>query len=205
MALSNLDIYVNYFRQLAVSHYLLQHNPATEAKDAAAPDKRFAKWNAEEVIGGLRTKMSFPALIIELYDTNVDASIEYDVRLKPKGAFTVLATAKAGHLPAEQEAYALAEQILYDLLQQIMKDHYEPDRNMCGTPFKEFFFDDLEIIPIGPLYENHFGYRCEFPFEFHKRYDLSAPPAAGVFDDYVVLGFDDEWLGDDAGFLGYKL
>lgn len=208
MQQSNLDKYVDYFRSLAVTHNQLQHNPLSEVKDTPEPDKRFCKWDVDEVIGGLRTAISFPALIIELYENQLAGSSEDDIRQRPSGAFTVIAHAKEMSLPHQQAAYDTCEKIMMELLQQIWKDVYgnpERKRSLCAPPFKEFFFTNANINPTGKLFENHYGWRVEFQFEFQNNPVISSAPAEGVFSNYVVLGTDEYWLGDDEGVLGWQI
>ncbi len=201
---TNLNRYVAYFRRLAMSHSDIRHNPATEELDAAAPDKRFYKWDDMEIVSALRTQITFPALIIDLYERNLNAESEFDIRQPATGAFTVLMDARPGNVPEMEAAYARTEKIVNELLQQIWADHYQPVRNQCKAPFKEFYFDKLNITDVGPLFENHYGWRVEFMFLFQKTVNISTAPATGVFDDITILGNNDEWLGYYTSFLGWK-
>lgn len=208
MQRSNLDKYVDYFRSLAVSHHMLQHNPLSELKDTPEPDKRFYKWDADEVIGGLRTELSFPALIIELYENQLSGASEADIRQRPSGAFTVIDHAKERNIPAQQAAYDKCEKIMMELLQQIWQDVYgTPNRkqSLCAPPFKEFLFTNANINPTGLLFQSHYGWRVEFQFEFQNNPVISTAPAEGTFHNYVVLGTDEYWLGDDEGVLGWQI
>ncbi|MES2457202.1 MAG: hypothetical protein V4594_16730 [Bacteroidota bacterium] len=188
--------YVDYFRQLAVSHYLLRHNQAAETGDAPASQGHFTKWNANELVGGLRTKCSFPGMLLELYETDPYAETVYDVKPRSRGAFTILQHVKEGDLRGEEAAYALAESIMYNILQQMWQDHYSSSKDRCKTPFYQFGFNNLDIVSTGKILENEMGWRVEFYFEFQRAYNVMTPPDPGAFIDNEVFA-----LGDDEGFL----
>lgn len=179
--MSNVSGYINYFRQIAVKHSVLQHDPSTETGDGDPGRKRFTRWSADEALQGLRTKLSFPALLLELYETETQSEVVYEVRQKPRGAITVLQTALPENTTSEIEAFVTAETIMYQVLQKIWADHYGQAVNRCNTPFKDFSFKIPNITPVGPLFDNQFGYRLEFDFTFHDTVDIAQAPAPGVF------------------------
>lgn len=181
MSATNINLYVDYFRQLAVRHTALQHNPASETGDAPAGQMHFAKWNLNELVGSLRTKCSFPALLLELYETQTNSSIVYDIKQHAKGAITVLQHVKEGDIFGEEAAYALTETILYDILKQIWQDHYGPDSDRCQTPFYKFEFNSLDISSTGKILQNEMGWRVEFSFQFQNEINISQAPVAGAF------------------------
>jgi hypothetical protein len=203
--MSNLSAYINYFRTLAIMHRDIQHNPGSEVGDAPIESKRFSRWNAEEIIrGDLRTKMSFSpaALLLELYETDLQAQQLYDIKQFPKGAFTVLCKAEAQDGADEERALALAEEIVYHLLQQIWQDHYGAGTSFCSSPFHRFWFDKLQITAVGPLYGSCFGFRCEFEFEFQQIAKIIDPPPAGIFNNVYLLGGHGFILADSDETLG---
>ena len=176
----NVTTYVDYFRQLAVRHKELKHDPQTEIGKGNPKDKRFTTFGNNEVIAGLRTQVSFPALYIELYDESGNGENAYDIRQKPKGSFMVLEHAENGNFVDELRAYAVTEEIVYDILKQLYQDH-APGTDACVRPFKNFSWN-YEKTPTGKLFENEYGWYVQFDFEFNKTVDITAPPAAGTFD-----------------------
>lgn len=177
---NNITGYVDYFRQHAVHHKDLLHNPASETGDAAASSMHFAKWNLNELAGSLRTKCSFPVLLLELYETKTDAQSVYDIKQPAMGAITILQHVKEGDIRGEEDAYALTETILYDILKQIWQDH-KPGNDGCQTPFSKFDFNNLQIASTGKILQNEMGWRVEFSFKFQNDIDITQPPAAGTF------------------------
>ncbi len=181
MATINITGYINYFRQLAIHHVDLQHDPASETGDAAPGSKKFTRWSAEEVLTGLRSAVSFPALMLELYETTTKSEMNLDVKNDHSGAFTVLASAQPGSQTSEIEAFTKAQEITTDLLQKIWDDHYGPGANRCSAPLNFFDFDGLQITPVGPLINNEFGYRVEFKILPVADKTYCKPPAEGRF------------------------
>lgn len=178
--MDNVSGYVDYFRQLAVSHNLLRHDPATETGDSEIKKKRFAYLGNNEIINGLGgNKLSFPALCIELYELETSSESVYDVRQRPKGSFMVVDHAE-DTFPDMLRAYGTAEGIVYDLLKKIWQDHYGPEHDRCQTPFKEFRWN-LKITPTGKLFENEYGYYVQFEFDLQNTINISKAPADGTF------------------------
>jgi hypothetical protein len=204
MEQSNVNIYVDYFRRLAMAHAEIKHNPASEENDSTVPDLHFVRWDSLQVLAGLRTKVKYPLLIIELYKNNLDAAVEYDIRQRPVGVFTVLDRADPNKAGDQERVYAKTERIVNELLQQIWADHYKPGNHGCKSPFKDFLFNEITIEPTGKLFDNDFGWVVEFPFEFQKKYNIAKAPDEGVFDTVYILGFQNEWLGQDGAFLGWR-
>lgn len=177
---NNVTTYVDYLRQKAVSHHLLNHDVETETGKGNIKQKRFCIFGNQEVITGLRTQIAFPALIAELYDNELQSQTVYDIRQQPKGAFMVIEHAKENDFVDELRAYALAEEIVYDILKQIWQDHYGPDADRCTTPFKQFRWNGT-ITPTGKLFTNEYGYYVQFEFEFQDTINITEAPAEGVF------------------------
>jgi hypothetical protein len=174
-----VDIFIDYFRQLAINHSLIMHNPLAETEDAAVGSNRFARFSTEEVISGLRTKVSFPALMIELYELNISNENLYDVKGNYKAAFSIFASAPSQDSKKIEEAYVLTEKIMLDMLKRIWQDHYGSNIDKCNTPFSLFAFDG-EMIPVGPVFDSEYGWRYEFSFT-PKQFDFNQPIEDGVF------------------------
>src|SRR6185295_4727327 len=111
MQTANVSDYIDYFRQLAIHQVDLQHDPAGETGDAAPGSVHFARWTADEAVTELRSKTSFPALLLELYEIDTKAEIEYDVRNNYAGAFSIAVSALPENFTSEVAAFVLAEKI----------------------------------------------------------------------------------------------
>lgn len=180
--MSNVNNYINYFRQLAVTHKDILHDPSSETGDSGIGEKRFAKWSAEEIVSGLRTKIGNRALMIEIYETDLQASNVYDIKQLPRGAFTFFKATKEKDVNDQYDALEWTEKIMYDLMKQIWQDHYGQDKDRCSTPFKKFVFDKSSIVAVGPLFKNNYcGWRIEFEFEFQQLFNITVAPEEGTF------------------------
>lgn len=178
---NNVTTYINYFRRLAVTHRSLQHDPASETESTLFGVQRFTKISAEQVLKGLRSKIGFPCLTLELYETDTDSAIVYDVKQKSRGAFMVLDHPASDSHADQEKCYRNAERIIYQLLKKIWQDHYGQSVDGCNAPFREFDFDKISITPVGPVFNNEHGWRVEFDFEFQNNIDIAQAPEAGIF------------------------
>ena len=181
MANDNVEAYINYFRGLAIAHKDIQHNPASETGSAAPGAKKFARWGVDEVVTGLRTSMGWPALLLELYEVQTTGETVYDVKGSYTGAFTVLDSAKVNNYDSEVEAFKKTESIYRDLLKKIWQDTFGSGANFCEPIFSDFDFKRLNVTPVGPLFDNQFGWRIEFPFRPTLTFDLTSPIPDGTF------------------------
>ena len=176
----NTSTYTDYFRQLAVQHKDLLHNPASETGDAPLGQKHFFRWGTEEAVTGLRTKMSWPALGVELYEKILGGN-NNSLKGNYNGAFSVFCAANVNDYQAVEAAFDQAETILHDMLAQIYQHHYGPLPVRCDTPFEYFDFPGCKIDPVGPVFDNQFGWRCEFSFRMNKERSITTAPATGTF------------------------
>jgi hypothetical protein len=178
---NNISTYIDYWRQLAITHHLINHDDGSENNDGNVAAKRFCKFGADEVLTGLRTKISTPALLLELYEVQTQGQNFFDIKMPVKGAFMVLKKAAVKNNTEEEEAYQITEEIVYDLLKQTWQQHYGSSAAECTRPFSQFDFNNLTIEPVGPVFDNLFGWRVEFGFKFQRNIDLTAAPAIGTF------------------------
>lgn len=173
--------YFEYFRQKAIRHKDIRHNPASETGNGPIGEKRFARISYEDFLGGLMTSCSFPALMIEQFEIVVSGHPEVPEE-RYSGAFTVLDT-------ADQESnkeIALAGDktlgIVADILKDMFNDHLGPDAHPCASLFEDIDID-MNLMPVGPVLDSQFGWRCTFYFKMRKGLDITTPPAPGTFID----------------------
>ncbi|MFC4261908.1 hypothetical protein ACFOWM_03395 [Ferruginibacter yonginensis] len=177
----NVNNYTDYFRQMAVKHKDLRHDPASETGDAPIGSKHFGRFGSEEVITGLKSKVDWPALLVEMYEWKSKSEQAYSVVGDYAGGFSVYATANPENLNEVQEAFTFTESIMQDVLAKIWQDHYGPDKDMCNSPFKLFDFNSLEVMPVGPVFDRQFGWRCTFSFIFNNLKKITTAPEPGTF------------------------
>jgi hypothetical protein len=173
--------YTGYFRQHAVSHYLLQHNPATETGNGPAGGMRFCRFTPDEIVNGLQSAVSFPALLLQLFDTQLTAETHYDIKNRPRAGFMILQHADSDYAADQEAAYNTAHNIAEQILHKIWQDHYGPGANKCTTPFLSVNFSTVTIIPTGRLFTREYGYMVEFDFEFAQNPAFNQPIQNGIF------------------------
>lgn len=178
--MSNESLYYDYFRQMAISHKDLRHDPDTEAGGGEMGNRRFACVSNGEIMASLRTQMSFPALLVQPYDLGLKCETVHDIRQRPKGAFMVVDHAKEADAIDEQRAYDVCEKIMFDILKKAWRDHYGPDADSCSRPFKSISFN-MEITRTGKLFDNEYGWYVLFDFEFQQAIDITQKPEDGTF------------------------
>ncbi len=170
--------YIDYFRKLAVSHKDLQHNTATEA--GGEGNKAFARFSADEIVTGQRTMVGERVLYLELFETTYTGD-PYSIQGAKSGAFAVYQQGAQNDFVKEEECFVNTERIMEDLLNQIWQDHYGKGIKRCKTPFSYFYFDKDSVIPVGPIFNWYFGWRCEFSFKPGNVRDFTKPLPEGTF------------------------
>lgn len=178
---TNVSGYIDYFRQLAVKHKDLLHDPATEDGNGSPGDCHFSRWNALDLVTGMRTSVGKTVLLLELYEQVLKSENVFNVQGGYMGAFTIVDEAKQNDPLEEERAYAFAEQIMLDILNKIWHDHYGDTKNLCTSPFKFFEMNSIEIIPVGPVLTNAYGWRVQFHFTFSQNTNITKPVSPGTF------------------------
>lgn len=171
--------YINYFRELAISHKDIKHDPLSESS-APSGEKHFTRISIDEVLKGLQSTVFFPLLALELYETETSAESNVNVKLQPRGAFMVVDHPATDSFADQEDCYSRMEKIVYEILQKIYRDH-KPGSNVCARSFKSFNFNQLNITPVGPVFSGEYGYRVEFGFELQKQINITQPPSPGTF------------------------
>lgn len=156
---ADIEGYIDYFRQMAVQHKDIRHNPASEDGSVGPGEKRFSTWGIDQVVTGLRTKMGDPVLLLENYEIVTGGQSLHDVKASYSGAFTIIGRAKINNYADEVAQFAKCERIYRDILKKMWQDVYGPDHEFCTTPFSGIHFHSLSIVSVGPLFDNSFGWR----------------------------------------------
>lgn len=180
--MSHVDTYISYFKNLAVKHKDLRHNPASEDGDVAAGEKAFTNWSIEEAVSGLRTKISNRCLLLELFEELLTSEQLYDIRGNYSGAFTIVFKTPSKKFSDEVSCFSKSYIVLKEILKKIWVDHYKPGVVFCGKPFKDFDFNGLKIQPVSNILDGtFFGYRCEFSFSFSENENIASDLEDGIF------------------------
>lgn len=173
--------YIDYFRQIAVKHAKLLHDPATETGNGPEGAMHFTKVNIDEVLFALNSAAGFPLLLLELYEVTSEAEIVSDFRSVASGAFMVVDHPADKTFASHEQCYITTETIVYDILQKMWNDNYGPGSNACDTPFEDIPFDSIGITPVGPIFAGEYGYRVEFDFRLRQARNITQPLVRGMF------------------------
>jgi hypothetical protein len=179
---NTVSSYIDYFRQLAITHKDLKHKIESENGDAKVGEKAFIRWSIEEALSALKTKIGKRCLLLELYETILESQIVYDIKGNTKGAFTIVQKATPNKYSEEIAAFEDTERIKNELLNKIWNDHYGENKTRCQTPFEYFDFNGLNVIAVSSLFDGtYFGWRVEFSFSFSQNYLITQPIPNGIF------------------------
>lgn len=208
MSQVSVKSYINYFRTLAVIDEDIQHNPLSEDDDSGVYEKKFTRWSADEVVSGLRNAVGWPACLLEMFEITTRAEVPYDVKGIYQGAFTILDHATPDNTKEEVDALDRTERIYKNFLKMIYQDHYGKNKDRCTTPFAEFYFNNLVITPVGPLFQNEFGFRVEFTFKPINLLNIKEPPNYGTIEEVLPPDrylYEDGYIEVPAGRLVEKV
>lgn len=176
-----VDTYIDYFRQLAVRHKDIRHNPAAESGELAAEEKRFTTWGADEAVTGLKTSLGYMALFLEIFELNTRGDNPYSVKAQYRGAISIFDRVNYNDFEDQAQKCDKCYQVLEEMLRQMWQDHYGTGKERCTTPFGQVLFNALDISYVGPLFDNVYGWRCEFTFAPKKVLNLLTGPDPGTF------------------------
>jgi len=164
-SINTVGSYTDYFRQKAIADPDLQHNPLGEDGDAPIGSMHFNTWSVDDIVTGINGQLGFPALLLEMYETSLQEQSTYDIKGVRQGAFTILTMAQVQQSQkARIAAYSLTETIMMRTLQTMWEDHYGENANRCTAQFENLDFSNMQLMPVGPVQNDKYGWRCEFTF-----------------------------------------
>jgi len=157
--------YISFFEDLATKHKSILHSPT---------EKHFFRANIEEVITGLRSKIKFPAMVLESYEVRLIDYKSDNIYMAPVGAFSIIDKVERDNYDKENEAINTCMLIGIDIITAI-REEYQNFRNNPNRKIKYFDPATVTGYKVGPLFENCFGYRFEFQIgnPLSLKYDAS--------------------------------
>ena len=124
--------YVAYFESIARSHVDIGHTDES---------KHFFRFELADLLTQVRTKMKFPALVLEGYDFNFQDSKSDNVMKSRNGAFMLLKkVSDKGDLNAIQKVYDEMEVIGDEILIKMLDDK----RNNNNNVVRDFQMDSVQ-------------------------------------------------------------
>ena len=145
--------YVKFFKNLSEQHV-----------DVAptGTKKTFFRLNLEEITGSMRTSIDADkyVMVLESYEhTSKDLHSDNHLR-EYTGAFMIIKRAAIDGYDAQDIAINKCEEIAIEISKRI----YANSIDYTNRIFTNIELNDFTFQKVGPLYNNWFGFRCQFNF-----------------------------------------
>lgn len=154
--------YVQYFQNIAENHVDIQHG--------VSGNQRFVRINVEDAFDQI-TKLTSPFLALESLEYSTKAvTLDQNLRIL-QGGFMVLISVKSGDRTAEDVALDKAMSIQTDIEAKMRRD-----KKGCAYPWLKFLdASSIRCYKVGPLFNNAFGWLCEFKVDaqLNLQYDAT--------------------------------
>jgi len=142
--------YIGYFEDIATNHRAIRHSRS---------NKHFFRIDLEELIAGLKTKISYPCLVLESYDWRMTDHVSDNILKERNCAFMILMRPKnAGDYDEVSDLFNQAEVIVDDIL-ALMWYH---KHNKIHDIIADIDMNTIEVLPVNGFIENAVGYRVSF-------------------------------------------
>ncbi len=152
---------IEYFENIARSHVGIKH---TDTK------KHFFRLELDEVLTGLRSKINYPALILEGYDFDYTDVQSDNVIKNRSGAFILLDHSKDNHdFDRIHEIWDALEEIGDEIVIKILADK----RNRSEKTIRGFDMNDIQAVLIANDVDQNYGIRFSFKISTHKSNDVN--------------------------------
>ena len=160
MANKFIDL-VNYFKSLATEHVGIGH---TEEK------KHFFRFELEEFMTGMKSKIHYPAMILEGYDFNFIDQGSDNVHKSINGAFMLIdKISDSGDYDSIHALWDSLEVIGDEIIVRILDDKRQ--RNIDVLSY--FHISDVSGTPLTDLKLTHYGFRYDFKLSWSLSNDIN--------------------------------
>jgi len=183
---NNTNDYVNYFRQLAVSHYLILHDSSQEGPNATQKGKcRFVLFDNDEVVTGLRSVVPDGIVFyLEMFTGRGVDNLAGDYRGQYQGRFLIAKKVKAMSITELQQAYAECEGVMWDIIGRMLYDnaYAGPD---CELPFRNLTLNDFTWEPVSNLWDGRAGWVVDFNYQQSREDEITNAVVNGELNPTV--------------------
>lgn len=178
---NTIKTYIEYFRQLAVSHHLIQHVVAAESQASTTKGEcRFAVFEYDEVVTKLRSAIGDGyILFVEGYTFRGKDNEAGDYRSRHQGTFLICKKTQQMNAAQKEDNMALCEEIVFDIITKIIYDSTD-DGTACGCPFKNITGNDFSAEPVLNIFEGRSGWVVNFNFEQDRISDMDPARATNA-------------------------
>jgi uncharacterized membrane protein len=148
----------DYFKALATNHVAINHTDQ---------EKHFFRIDAEEYLVGITTKVNYPFLSLESYDSNFNAPNNDNVAKSRQIAFMLVDKYKQGDYNRMNEIYDELEEVAHDILNRINSDQKQ---NISLVRDFSFASVNIQSLPPNPA-KLYTGVRVTMNFD--SKYNTS--------------------------------
>lgn len=141
-----------YFESMATNHVALNHTDQ---------EKHFFRIDAEEYLIGITSKVHFPFLSLESYDSNFNAPGNDNVAITRNIAFMLVDKYKQGDYESMNAIYDSMEQIALDIINKI---NYDQKQNIKLVRDFSYASVNIQSLPPNPA-KLYTGVRVTMNFE----------------------------------------
>lgn len=178
---NTVTTYINYFKALAQSHYMLLHDDDNANATAATKAKsKFVLFDNDEVVTGLRSLIG-PGIILflEIFTFRGRENGEGDYRAIHQGRFIIARKTIAQNNADLVAAYTETETVVWDFINRILYDskHGAP---ACGAPFKNITLNDFSVEPVINLWDGRAGWVVDFTYQQPRLEEIDEDLATSV-------------------------
>ena len=152
---------VEYFESLAIGHKSILHSPS---------EKHFFRFELEEFMTGMKSRINYPALILEGYDFQFTDSTSDNVHKVINCAFMLVGKiSDKGDYDAIHALWDQLEEIGDELIVKILDDK----RNRNVEVLSYFNIGDVSGAPLTDMNLIHYGFRYDFKLSWPLTNDIN--------------------------------
>lgn len=115
-----------------------------------------------EITGAFRSGITFPAMVVESPEGDLNGSSIHNSVIQRTGAFTVYKKPTKGNFQQQNEYLDDCEKLGLKIVARMRLDNANPDHAM----YQRFDIPGISWIKVGPIFnENLYGYRFTYPIK----------------------------------------
>ena len=177
-----IGAYKDYFRDCAIRHKKIKHDPASEGNGGVVAKRKFESFNMDEVAKSLRSSVGDGiVLFLHMYDWSPEDNGAFDTKAVYTGGFMVTMKAAVNNSGSEEIAYVETEQVAWDIIGKMYGD-FQTSEEKCMNALGMVNWNSIKVTSTGQLWDNRFGWWVEFNFTKSVNHLLSEDSVTNAFD-----------------------
>lgn len=163
--MEDIEQYKQYGEQIARRHKAIGHSDT---------ERHYTMFTAEDALSGLRN-MESPLLAAELPEIRFVDEGSDNVHMVMNGAYLILKKCRAGEGNAIVKAYEEMHVIALDIVRKFLNDRrmaLKMGRKKPESLLHHLQVNGIHLVDVGPVFENYYGWRIDFPCQTAIEMDL---------------------------------